>query len=189
VTPGMRRIMSPVVVVIEAFDLPGLRCRPDAASRWRENVHVGLCTRTMGAAQITLVPPRPWAVTDLVAGDAESARWELDIAVRRHQSDLDFGGPFVRGKLGDRHIGLAWGEVPNDGTFRLFRGAKLRLDAIEPALIDQASRAGTHLVGRIGLTDANGNPRCASVRPPNIAWSTAGTAADDRRTAVSGREA
>jgi hypothetical protein len=128
-------------------------------------------------------------VTGIVAGDAEGARWELDIAVRRHASDLDFGGPFVRGKLGDRHIGLAWGEVPEDGTFRLFRGAKLRLDSVDPALIDQASSADAQLVGRVGLTDAKGNPRCASVRPPDIGWFTTGTAADDRRTAVSGREA
>jgi hypothetical protein len=29
------------------------------------------------------------------------------------------------------------------------------------------------LVGRLGLTDAKGNPVCASIRPPLIEWSAA----------------
>jgi hypothetical protein len=37
-------------------------------------------------------------------------------------------------------------------------------------LIDSALRLGL-LVGRLGLTDARGNPLCAAVRPPVIEWS------------------
>jgi hypothetical protein len=29
------------------------------------------------------------------------------------------------------------------------------------------------LVGRLGLTDAKGNPLCARVRPPQISWTAA----------------
>ena len=47
--------------------------------------------------------------------------------MRRDTDGLDFSGPFVRGDRTDRHLGLAWGDVPGDGTLRLFRGAKLRL--------------------------------------------------------------
>ncbi|MBJ7596850.1 MAG: monooxygenase [Candidatus Nephthysia bennettiae] len=160
-----------MLVVIEGFDLPGLRCGPDPEGRWYESVHVGVCAIGSGRAGTAVVPPRPWSVTGLVAGDAPAARWELQVAVRRLGDGIDFGGPFVRGKRGDRHVGLAWGELPGDGAFRLFRLAKLRLDLIEPAAIEAASEPGGLLLGRLGLTDRRGNPLCASVRPPGIAWS------------------
>jgi hypothetical protein len=60
--------------------------------------------------------------------------------------------------------------MPDDDTFLLFRGAKLRLDAIDPAVVHAAAQPGKRLVGRLGLTDAKGHPRCASVHPPEIAW-------------------
>jgi hypothetical protein len=40
-------------------------------------------------------------------------------------------------------------------------------------VLDQALELGV-LVGRLGLTDAKGNPLCAAVRPPVIEWSAAG---------------
>jgi Family of unknown function (DUF5990) len=91
--------------------------------------------------------------------------------VRRSGDGIDFGGPFVRGKRGDRHVGLAWGELPADGAFRLFRLAKLRLEVIEPATIEAATAPGRLLLGRLSLTDRRGNPLCASVGPPAITWS------------------
>jgi hypothetical protein len=39
-------------------------------------------------------------------------------------------------------------------------------------VLDQALDLGL-LVGRLGLTDPKGNPRCAAVRPPVIEWSAA----------------
>ncbi len=158
-------------VVVEGTDLPGIRCKPAGTGDGYANVHVGLCTRSANRAGPTVVPSRPWHVIDLVPGDAPGARWELDVVVRDGADGPDFGGPFVRGKGGDRHIGLAWGEVPGDGTFRLFRGAKLRLEVIDPAIVRAANQPGARLVARLGLTDAKGQPRCATVRPPAIAWS------------------
>jgi Family of unknown function (DUF5990) len=158
-------------VVVEGTDLPGTRCKPPASGDGYANVHVGLCTRSAKSAGPAIVPSRPWHVVDLVPGDAPGARWEFDIVVREDENGQDFGGPFVRGNRGDRHIGLAWGELPGDGTFRLFRGAKLRLEAIDPTIVRAANQPGARLVARLGLTDAKGNPRCASVRPPTIAWS------------------
>ena len=54
----------------------------------------------------------------------------------------------------------------------MFRRAKLILDAIPDGVVDEAVESGL-LVGRLGLTDAKRNPRCAAVRPPVIAWSAA----------------
>jgi Family of unknown function (DUF5990) len=67
-------------------------------------------------------------------------------------------------------LGLAWGDVPGDGTLRLFRGAKLRLVDVEPGLIAEAMRPGHRLVARIRLTDVRGNPVCARVHPPALTW-------------------
>ena len=52
----------------------------------------------------------------------------------------------------------------------LFRRAKLWFDAIPSTVLDSALDLGL-LVGRLGLTDRNGNPLCAAVRPPVIEWS------------------
>lgn len=93
------------------------------------------------------------------------------MTVRRDSDGFDFSGPYVRGDRGDRHLGLAWGDAPGDGTLRLFRGAKLWLVDVGPGLIEDAMRPGHRLVARVRLTDAKGNPVCARLRPPTIAWS------------------
>ena len=160
-----------MIVVVNGFDLPGLRCRPGPGEDWHENVHVGVCVRGKRHPGLTVVLSRPWAVWQPVPGDAESARWEVEMVVRRADGGYDFAGPFVRGARGDRHIGLACGDLPGDGTLKLFRAAKLQLEAVEPTTIEAASAPGFGLVADLGLTDAKGNPRCARVRPPDIAWS------------------
>jgi Family of unknown function (DUF5990) len=80
--------------------------------------------------------------------------------------------PTSRDPPGGRFIYLSWGTVDAAGAFTMFRRAKLWLDAIPPAVLDDAARTGT-LVGRVSLTDDNGGALCASVRPPRIVWSAA----------------
>jgi hypothetical protein len=133
-----------------------------------------------GYAQTLLVwerwltmPGSPWTATEPVPGDAPAARWEVPVTVKRDDDGFDFAGPFVRGVRDDRHLGLAWGDLPGDGTLRLFRGAKLRLVDVDPGLIEQAMRPGHTLIARIRLTDARGNPICARVHPPYLTWSVA----------------
>jgi len=74
--------------------------------------------------------------------------------VRRDEDGLDFSGPYVRGARADRHLFLAWGEVPGDGTLRLIRGSKLGLLGVDPHLIEEAMRPGFRLAARIRLTGA-----------------------------------
>ena len=119
------------------------------------------------------MPGNPWLATEPVPGDAPSARWEVAVTVRRGEDGFDFSGPFVRGDRTDRNLGLAWGDLPGDGTLQMFRGAKLRFAEVEPAMIEDAMRPGCALVARVRLTDARGNPVCARIRPPAITW-TAG---------------
>jgi Family of unknown function (DUF5990)/Domain of unknown function (DUF5655) len=166
--PRPRPDPRPLVVVIEGYDLPGRSCRPGPDGSGYDNVHVALPSQDRPGLA---VPGRRWRAAEAVPGDARSARWEVEVKIRRGDDGVDFGGPFVGGDRTDRSLSLVWGEVPGDGTFQLFRAAKIRLVDVDPSLIEDAMRPGHHLVARVRLTDARGNPICARVRPPDIAWS------------------
>lgn len=159
-----------LTVVIEGYDLPGLSCRPEPDGTGHRNIHAGLVSRDKDRPGL-VVPDRPWRAAEPVPGDAPSARWEVPVTLRRDGDGFDFGGPFVGGGRANRNLGLAWGDVPGDGTLRLFRAAGLRLVDVDSALIEKAMRPGWRLVARVRLTDANGNPVCARVRPPALTWS------------------
>lgn len=150
--------MTSMTVEICGTDLPGRRCGPDLQGRMCENVHVGIKCRT--------------DAVDLVPGDARSARWEFEVMVREDDDGgLDFRGQFVHGRRGERHLGLVWGTLAEDGTFDVFRGAKLRLADLDPSIVERALQSHGRLIARLGLTDECGYPRCASVRPPDVMWS------------------
>jgi Family of unknown function (DUF5990) len=157
-------------VVIEGSELPGRACRPEPDGRRHENVHVALGGRSPDRAAVT-VPGRPQQGIEPVPGDAPAARWAMPVTVKRDDDGFDFAGPFVRGVRDDRHLGLIWGDLTDDDTLELFRGAKLRLVDVDPELIEQALRPGHALLARIRLTDAKGNPICARVQPPYLTWS------------------
>ena len=139
-------------------NLPGRSFSPSADERY-ENVHVGVQERANPVG--------------LVAGDADGASWDLDVrVVTDGDGGLDFRGPVVHGKRGERFVYLTWGDVSIEGSFRMFRRAKVMLDRVEPALVRQASRDGV-LVATVDLSDEHGCPRCARVDPPAVAWSYA----------------
>ena len=163
-------VLGQITVLIDGYDLPGLTCRPEPGGSGHRNVHVALSGKGKDRPFL-VVPDRPGLAIEPVPGDAKSARWELPVTVRRDADGFDFTGPFVGGTRDDRNLGLAWGDVPGDGTLRLFRGAKLRLVDVDPALIEEALRPGHRLVARIRLTDPRGNPVCARVHPPALVWS------------------
>src|SRR6516225_2864726 len=168
-------VLGQLSVVIDGFDLPGLTCAPEPGGQVHQNIHVALAgPRKDGRGEdrpALVIPGNPWLAAEPVPGDSPSARWEVLVTVRRDTDGLDFSGPFVRGDRTDRHLGLAWGDVPGDGTLRLFRGAKLRLVDIDPRLVEGALRPEHRLVARIRLTDPRGNPVCARVHPPALTWS------------------
>jgi hypothetical protein len=164
-------VLGTLNVLIDGYDLPGLTCDPGPGLTVHRTVHVALSGHDQDRPYLDM-PGRGGArALEPVPGDAPSARWEAPVTVRRGDDGFDFAGPFVRGGRGDRHLGLAWGDVPGDGTLRLFRGAKLRLVDVEPGLIEAAMRPGHRLVARIRLADGKGNPVCARVHPPALTWS------------------
>ena len=107
----------------------------------------------------------------LVAGDAETATWQLDVRVTVGDGgELDFKGPAVHGRRGERFLYLTWGNVGSDGRFEMFRRAKLVLDHIDPQLVRDAERDDKALHASVDLTDGCGGPRCARVDPPALVW-------------------
>jgi hypothetical protein len=148
--------LGPLTVVIEGTGLPGPGWPPSAAGK-RRDLHIALCTKSKERPAL-VVPGKPWLATEPVPGDAPSARWEAPVTVRRETGGFDFSGPYVRGDHADRHLFLAWGDMPGDGTLRLIRGSKLKLTAVDPRIIEEAVRPGHRLVARIRLTGTRGEP-------------------------------
>jgi hypothetical protein len=121
------------------------------------NVHVAV---QEGRAPVGLVP-----------GDAASATWDVDVrVVVDADGGLDFRGPVVHGKRGERFVYLTWGDVGADRSYTMFRRAKLMLNRIDPALVRAADARDEPLVATIELTDGRGGPRCARVDPPALVW-------------------
>lgn len=120
------------------------------------NVHVGV--------QLRREP------VELTRADAAVVRWDIDVDVVDHAGDLDFRGPVVQGRRGERFVYLTWGEVHPGGAFEMFRRAKLMLNRIDPGLV-RAALGADGLEARVDLTSSDGGPRCARVDPPAIVWS------------------
>uniref|UniRef100_A0AAU2K1S4 DUF5990 family protein n=1 Tax=Streptomyces sp. NBC_00049 TaxID=2903617 RepID=A0AAU2K1S4_9ACTN len=150
---------------IEAVDLPGATCPPaapaDGSTPSYGNVHVAVQRRD-----------RPGELLDPQPGDAATATWTLECTAAAPAAPAagpDVKGPYVQGRPGGRFVYLSWGEVDGSGAFTMFRRAKLMLDAVPVDVLETAARGGV-LVGRLGLTDARGEPLCARVVPPRISW-------------------
>lgn len=142
----------PLRIRIEGSSLPGrIFCE-------HEHVHVAVQCRS--------------APVDPVPGDAPEATFEFEIEILLvDDGSWDFRGPYVHGKKGERFLYLTWGDLPPGGEFAMFRRAKLHLSCLDRALIAAAAEPDRAAVARLSLTDAKGGPRCASLRPPAIAWS------------------
>lgn len=137
-------MVASVQVVVRGHRPPGRRFGPHA------NVHVGLQVRSQPDG--------------LVPADVPDAEWIADVRVVRCGNALDFHGPAVHGRAGERFLYLTWGDLVDD-RFETFRRAKLILDEAG------ADETTTRLIADIELTDEHGSPRCARVRPPAVRWS------------------
>ena len=150
-------------ITIHGRNLPGRRFTSDGVVL--ENVHVGV---QVGKEPVGLVP-----------GDAVSATWQVDVrTVVGEEGELDLRGPAVHGRRGERFFYLTWGDVGTDGSFAMFRRAKLMVADVDSNLLARAAAAeagsqgvGGGLSADIDLTDDHGCPLCARVRPPTVRWS------------------
>ena len=150
-----------MLIRIEGFDLPGRACGPGPDfPEGHHNIHVAIQGRK-GQQDLS----------GLVAADAESVLWELICDVLSPPPQADLRGAQIHGRQGKSFVYISWGVVGEVGDFRMFRRAKIWLDAVPSDVLALACRDGL-LIGRLGLTDDKGWPLCASVRPPRIEWSS-----------------
>jgi len=148
-----------MVIQLNGHDLPGASCNPAAPEHPEpyENVHVGIGSR--GAA------------VELVRGDAPAATWRIEVrVVRERDGSIDFRGPLVDGRRGDRFLYLNWGTVDEQAGFRLFRRAKVMLSTLDPSVVMEAVSSDGELHCSFGLTDSRGNPSCARMQPSQVVW-------------------
>ena len=103
---------------------------------------------------------------ELVRGDAEKSSWTVPIEVVAREGGLDFRGSAVQGRPGARFVYLTWGDVDADGSFAMFRRAKLMLADLEPVVAGAGDTG--QVTARVDLTDECGGPRCARLSPPAL---------------------
>jgi hypothetical protein len=137
----------PMLLQILGHHLPGRVWR--SHDEYYDNIHVGI--------QVGKQP------RELVRGDAESSSWTIPIEVVDRDAGLDFRGAAVQGNPGARFVYLTWGDVGDDGSFAMFRRAKLMLADLAPLVADTQ-----RVIARVDLTDECGGPRCARLTPPAL---------------------
>jgi Family of unknown function (DUF5990) len=137
----------PMLLHIRGHHLPGRVWQ--GRDEHYDNVHVGI---QLGKEPHELVP-----------GDAKSAAWTIPIDIVDREDGRDFRGPAVQGRRGERFLYLTWGDVGDDGSFAMFRRAKLMLADLEPFVGNTES-----VIARVDLTDERGGPQCARLRPPAL---------------------
>lgn len=151
--PGHNGRVSPLTLTITADRLPGLD------RLCHDNIHVAVQRR---AKPGELLGPTP--------GDAPAAEWTVECRLGPGRDGApDVTGPYVQGPPGGRFVYLSWGNVAPDGTFTMFRRAKLLLTAVPSAVLDAAARSG-RLHASLGLSNEAGDPLCARVIPPAVTW-------------------
>jgi hypothetical protein len=156
-------MMIAMLIRLEGSELPGRWCGPGPDfPNGHHNIHVAVQGRKGQQDLFGLVP-----------GDVPIAIWLLECVMASPPPDVDLRGPQIQGSPGKRFIYLTWGVVDDAAAFTMFRRAKLWLKDIPADVIESACISGS-LNGRLGLSDDDGWPLCAFVRPPQIAWS-AGT--------------
>jgi hypothetical protein len=142
---------------IEGHDLPGRHCAPGPDFPGARNVHVAVQRKD-----------KPAELLDVQPGDADAVAWDLECEPFTDAVGvLTLRGRHIQNRLGGRFVYLSWGEVGADGTFAMFRRAKLLLSGVAPDVMAAAVERGT-LLARIRLTDAKGHPACATTA---LEWS------------------
>ena len=137
-----------MLLQIRGYHLPGRVWQ--SRDEHYDNVHVGIQDGK---------EPR-----ELVRGDAETSSWTIPIEVVAREGGLDFRGAAVQGRPGARFVYLTWGDVDADGSFAMFRRAKLMLADLEPVVAGAGdTRPGDRTCG------SHRRVRRAAVRPPQAA--------------------
>ena len=149
-----------MIVEIRGVNGPGRRCNPSPEHGPYTDVQVGVGH---------FADP-----IGLVSGDTQGVHWRVPVRVVRLDGELDFRGPHVDGKRGDRLIYLNWFNRESDGQLKLFRRGKVMLEGLDPRLVEQAERTKAALTCTVNLTNEKGLPSTARFWAANLDWRVAG---------------
>ena len=102
---------------------------------------------------------------------ADALAFEAEIVVKSGEDGtLDFSGPAVYGKRGERFLYLSWsGE--RAGKREIFRRIKIHLRELTRVQLSRAIRSRSTLVARVHAVAKDGGPACASVPLLGGGWS------------------
>lgn len=145
-----------MIVEIRGANPPGRRCHPAPGHGPYEDVNVGLGRHTHPVG--------------LVPADTRDAVWRIGVRVAKTHGGLDYRGPHVDGRRGNRHIYINWLNREPGGELRLFRRGKLLLAGLDPDLVELAESTGAALVCTVNLTNQRGHPTTGVFRPSELDW-------------------
>ncbi|MEL7156812.1 MAG: DUF5990 family protein [Actinomycetota bacterium] len=93
---------------------------------------------------------------------------------------VDFKGPYVHGRKGDRFLYLSWGLPDGTAPFVMFARAKLKLSDLPDEVLarlrqaeevaDRGDDTGPVLVAELEATNHKGQPASGTIRPPAVSW-------------------
>jgi Family of unknown function (DUF5990) len=112
-------------------------------------------------------------VVSRVPADTDEASFELTIDVVKGPNGLDFRGPFVHGRPGERFLYLSWGTLGADDEFEMFSRARLRLQGPNGPSNETgaAMAAGNPVRADVDLFRPDGRPVSGQLGPPYLVWS------------------
>lgn len=148
-----------IVIKLICKNLPGIRFEDPHPGQplVREPVYLGI---QVGEEVFETVPANRRQVTFIPS---------FRIGTRNDGSP-NFLGPFAHGTPTERFIYLSWGVRKSEGKFEMFRRAKIHLSHLTWKEIKKSINSKKPITAELSLTDAKGNPLCASVKEPHIRW-------------------
>lgn len=106
-----------------------------------------------------------------VPADALEVRFSVLLQHKRKQTGaVDWAGPFVHGKVGERFLYLCWGER-HGVIWHGVRRAKFPLRYLDQQRISAAITSGKSLEVSLRMTDHRG-PICATIPEAIVEWVT-----------------
>ena len=89
--------------------------------------------------------------------------FEIPVRLNGPASEGRYSGEFVRTAAGKRYIYVAWGQLAGQEGTCWARRAKIMLETLSPALVEQSLSQGKSLEVRMRGKGSDGSPSCATV--------------------------
>jgi hypothetical protein len=102
-------------------------------------------------------------IIDAVPGDSTEARFTVDLQARRAEDTVDFSGPLVQGRPGERFLYLTWISAAHPQN--PLRRVKVPLQQLSWDDLQNGQ-----VVAHLRMTGADGSPLAATPKSPALRW-------------------